>query len=418
MVLCGVMKAATDHRIPTLRRWVNTCALFLISLLCSSCVRVVPSSPNAAFREVTAPSLMDDLELGGLSDAINAELPILKRSPDKTMVFGPVTMSRATYVEGLERLLEILSQPVHTSEKLQYIAENFRFFEFFGGNSWGEVLLTSYFEPVIPGSREKTKRFSRPLLAKPKDLLTVSLEKFSDRFKDEKPLRARLENNRVLPYFTREEIDGQGMLHGRGLELVWVDPIDAFFLQIQGSGTVKHRDESEEHIVYADKNGHRYEAIGKFLKSRIAPKPITTDRIETELRAMSDTERDSILFKNPSYVFFGKSRNRAITSLGVSATPGRTIATDPKFTPKGALAWLEFSKPSFESKMGNLLDEPEFVPASRFVVDQDTGGAITGTNRVDLFWGRGDEAKRHAGVMQHKARLIYLAPNPPQGSHH
>ena len=125
---------------------------------------------------------------------------------------------------------------------------------------------------------------------------------------------------------------------------------------------------------------------------------------------MSPSDRDSILFKNPSYVFFSKSKDRAITSLGVPATPGRTIATDPRFAPKGALAFIEFSKPTFKEDYHSATSAPRFIPASRFVVDQDTGGAITGTNRVDLFWGRGDEAKRHAGVMQHRARLVYLVP--------
>jgi membrane-bound lytic murein transglycosylase A len=133
-------------------------------------------------------------------------------------------------------------------------------------------------------------------------------------------------------------------------------------------------------------------------------------RIESLLRSLPSDQRDAILFKNPSYVFFNKSAKRAITSLGVPATPGRTIATDAQFAPKGAVAFLQFSKPVFtEGTVKEDLD-PHFVETSRFVVDQDTGGAITGTGRVDLFWGRGDEAKRSAGLIQHPARLVYLAP--------
>ncbi len=388
------------------------CRIVSIALVCSvsACARVTPSGPSAAFREISAPTLSDDLELSGLSDAINAELAALRKTAKKEMVFGSISIARSKYATALERLNSVLDTPISTSEKLKYISENFRFFEFFGGQSWGEVLLTSYFEPVIPGNRHRTKVFSRALLAKPEDLLSVQLANFSEKFKDEKPLKARHESDKVLPYFTRAEIDGENKLDGRGLELVWVDPIDAFFLHIQGSGTVRHSDGTEEHIVYADKNGHRYEAIGKFLKAQIAPKPVTTDSIEELLRKMSPSDRDSILFKNPSYVFFSKSRDRAITSLGVPATPGRTIATDPRFAPKGALAFIEFSKPTFNEDHNSATSGPRFIPASRFVVDQDTGGAITGTNRVDLFWGRGDEAKRHAGVMQHRARLVYLVP--------
>jgi membrane-bound lytic murein transglycosylase A len=216
--------------------------------------------------------------------------------------------------------------------------------------------------------------------------------------------------DRVVPFFTREEIDGRRALAGKSLELAWVDPIDAFFLQIQGSGTVVLPHGEEIFIVYADKNGHRYEAIGKFLKDQIAPQKVTMQRLEAKLRSMSPVERDTILFMNPSYVFFNRSKQRAITAIGAPATPGRTIAADPRFAPKGALAYLQFEKPVFGPQEPSPSDPQRFEPAARFVIDQDSGGAITGTDRIDLFWGRGDEAKKYAGVMQNRARIIYLAP--------
>jgi membrane-bound lytic murein transglycosylase A len=385
-------------------------ALGLLLMTQTGCARIPPHTPQEAFREVSPPSLHDDLELAGLADAVQSQLDILRRTPDTVMQFGAEIRTRASYADSLERLLEHLRSSSSAKERFDYIRENFRFFEWFGDRQWGTVLLTSYFEPVIPGSRSPTPRFPRALFAKPPDLLTIPLTQFSDRFKQEKPLKGRLRESKVVPYYTREEIDGQSLLRGKGLELAWVDPIDGFFLQIQGSGTVRYSDGSEDHIVYADKNGHRYEAIGKYLKERLAPKQVTMQRIERELRAMSAAERDSILFRNPSYVFFNKSARRAITSLGVPATPGRTIATDPHFAPKGALAFLEFLKPDFGQNRSAEDQEPLLLPASRFVVDQDTGGAITGTGRVDLFWGRGDEAKRHAGVVQHPARIVYLVP--------
>jgi membrane-bound lytic murein transglycosylase A len=238
----------------------------------------------------------------------------------------------------------------------------------------------------------------------------VPLSLFSERFKDEKALKARVVGDRIVPYFSREEIDGKGALQGKELELLWADPIDVFFLQIQGSGTVVLPNGEERHIVYADKNGHRYEPVGKFLKNKIAPYKVTMQRVEAALRSMSPHERDQMLFLNPSYVFFSLSKQRAITALGVPATPGRTIAVDPRFAPKGALAFLTFQKPSFHSSQAQGDDPGEFKEASRFVLDQDSGGAITGTGRVDLFWGRGDEAKRYAGVMQNHARILYLIP--------
>jgi membrane-bound lytic murein transglycosylase A len=405
----------TDHALPPLllqqllHRIISFVGIAIITSLIA-CARVAPLNPQESFREISAPDLGDDLNFVGLAESIQLQLDILKGSPHRVMQFGMHSVTRASYASALENLLNELHSQRPTHAKLEYIRRNFRFFEYFGGTDWGEVLLTSYFEPVIAGSRSRTQRFSRALLSKPADLVTIPLNSFSERFTQEKPLKGRLQGSTIIPYYSREEIDGKSALRSQKLELTWTDPIDGFFLQIQGSGTIAYEDGTEEHLVYADKNGHKYEAIGKFLKERISPHPVTMQRIEQLLHSMPSKECDAILFRNPSYVFFSKSAKRAITSLGVPATPGRTIATDPRFAPKGALAFLQFPRPVFQSVSPSTVDEPIFVPTSRFVIDQDTGGAITGTGRVDLFWGRGDEAKRSAGIIQHAARLVYLAP--------
>jgi membrane-bound lytic murein transglycosylase A len=384
--------------------------LTLSAVLFCGCAAKVATGPNDAFREISPPTLSDDLQFAGLREAIDTQARVLQSSSRVQMQIGPVSVSRADYARALEQLSTVISGSGSPETKFAYIRENFRFFEFAGGDSPGQVLLTGYFEPVLRASLTPTTQFSRPLYAKPPDLLTVTLSSFSDRFKEEKALKARLKGQQVIPYFSREEIDGKGALHGKGLELVWVDPVDAFFLQIQGSGTVVLPSGEERHLVYADKNGHRYEAVGKFLRDRIAPAKITMQRVEAALRSMTPQERDHTLSLNPSYVFFSPSKQRAITSLGIPATPGRTVAVDPRFAPKGALAFLTFQKPLFDPRQRYGEDPKTFEESSRFVLDQDSGGAITGTGRVDLFWGRGDDAKRHAGVMQNQARILYLVP--------
>jgi membrane-bound lytic murein transglycosylase A len=372
------------------------------------------TTPADAFREVLTPPLSDDLNLQDLNEAIQRELGPLKRSSNTIMQFGPVSVTRGEYADALEELSMMLQSSHSNEEKLSYISEHFRFFEFYGGARWGEVLLTSYFEPRISGSDTPTPRLSQPLYAVPHDLVTIPLSAFSDRFKDEKALKARIEASKAVPYYTREDIDGKHALRGRNLELVWVDPIDAFFLQIQGSGTVELSSGKEAFLNYGDKNGHRYEAVGKYLRDRIAPQKITMQRVEAQLRSMNNGERDAILFKNPSYVFFRRSSERAVTSLGVPATPGRTIAVDQRVAPKGALVLLRFPKPVFKAGQNAGEDPASYDEVSRFVLDQDSGGAITGTNRIDLFWGRGDEAKRYAGVIQERARALYLVPRSPR----
>lgn len=379
----------------------------VVSLAVSGCARSAQPTPQTAFRATQTPQLSDDLDLNDLIQGIEAQRSVLLRKPEKQMRFGPTTVTQGEYAKALDRLAVELRSPATTAQKLRYISEQFEFYEIYGSEDWGSILLTGYFEPVIPGSLRQTRAFSRPLYAKPIGLLTVPLAPFAARFKSEGSLKARAQGEQVVPYFSREEIDGKGALKSRGLELVWVDPIDAFFLQIQGSGTVELDHGKSLHLAYADKNGHAYVPIGKFLKERLAPKPVTMQAIVDTLRAMPPQEQDELMFKNPSYVFFRKSSQRAVTSLGVPATPGRTIAADSAFAPKGALAFIAFSNP-LGTSAGSALPSGEH--AGRFVLDQDSGGAITGTGRADLFVGRGADAGNVAGKLQDWARLWYLVP--------
>jgi membrane-bound lytic murein transglycosylase A len=387
--------------------------LLLFAIVASGCGRPTTVSPEKAFRplQLERIDLSDDLNLEGLELAITQQREILQRSGDTPMKFGTETFSRREYGEALDALATTLKSSESVQTKLDYIRNNFRFLEWYGGANWGEILLTSYFEPIIPGSSKATSRFSQPLYGKPEDLVVIDLKKFSERFSEEAALRGRVHAGKVTPYFSREEIDGGHALQGRHLELCWVDPTDAFFLQIQGSGTVRLPNGEELFMTYAEKNGRQYVPIGKYLKDRLAPRPVTMQRIEKITKAMSPQERSALFAKNPSYVFFVNSKRRAITSLGVPATPGRTIAVDSKFAPKGSLALITFNKPDVDQAEAPDTGTYPTTRVSRFVLDQDSGGAITGTDHVDLFWGRGDEAKKVAGVLQDKARIVFLVPN-------
>ena len=386
--------------------------LFVLVSVVAGCGRASVVSPEKAFREisVTKVTLTDDLDFSGLNEAIALQSGILRKGGDTPMQFWFERISRREYGEALEKLSAVLTSKRAREEKLLYIRDNFRFLEWYGGSDWGEILLTSYFEPVIPGSLKPTPTFSQPLYARPHDLVVVDLKKFSERFKDESGLRGRLHEGHVSPYFSRHDIDTDGALKGRKLELCWVDPTDAFFLQIQGSGTVRLPNGEELYITYAEKNGLKYEPIGKFLKDRIAPKRVTMQRIEALVKTMSRSERSELFAQNPSYVFFTKSERRAVTSMGIPATPGRTIAVDSKYAPKGALALITFNKPDTSKAEDVATGTPPTDRVSRFVLDQDSGGAITGTDHVDLFWGRGDDAKKVAGILQDRARIVFLFP--------
>jgi len=407
----SVTRSARERRWNLAAQFLSFVALAASTAIGTGCARTVAPTPETAFRVADQPRLADDLAFSDLTDAIEHQRRFLNKKPDRLMRFGSKQIAQGEYVRALDKLLLELRSASTDTDKLRYISEHFEFLEIYGSADWGQVFLTSYYEPIIEGSLKPTSRFSQPLYARPTDLLSVPLRTFGERFQDENSLRARVKGNEIVPYFSREEIDSKGALRGRRLEICFVDPIDAFFLQIQGSGTIRLQENSLFHVTYADKNGHKYVPIGKFLKEKLAPEPVTMQRLVASLRAMPPSERTALLNENPSYVFFQRSKERAITSLGVSATPGRTIAADPKFAPKGALAFITFSKPVFLNDT-DLNAEPQgFTEASRFVLDQDSGGAITGTGRIDLFWGRGDEARRSAGVMQDSAaRVWYLFP--------
>jgi len=192
--------------------------------------------------------------------------------------------------------------------------------------------------------------------------------------------------------------------------LAWVDPIDAFFLEIQGSGVVKFPNGKELRLGYAAQNGHPYVPIGKHLIGVIPKEKITLRAIEDHLRSLPPEESRKIMNLNPSYVFFRKLQGAGLTYFGTEVSAGRTIATDQAFFPKGALAYLEFEKPNFSSAVD--AEPVSWTKTARFVFDQDTGGAIRGPHRVDLFWGKGSDAKQAAGVMKGKGRLVYMVPRP------
>ena len=215
-------------------------------------------------------------------------------------------------------------------------------------------------------------------------------------------------NQLIVPYYSRKEIDSDMTLSQKELALCYVDPIDSFFLQIQGSGSVRMPDGEIISLGYDGQNGRKYVAIGKHLLDSIPLDEMSMQRIESHLKSLDKKEMQKILNMNSSYVFFKRLNGRPITSNGTKVVDGRTIATDAKFLPKGALGYLIFNKPKLAKPEDDIPTESQ--KTSRFVIDQDTGGAISGGGRVDLFWGVGKEAKKYAGVLRDIANLYYLAP--------
>jgi membrane-bound lytic murein transglycosylase A len=278
-------------------------------------------------------------------------------------------------------------------------------------------MVTGYYEPLLAGSRTRTARYTVPLYAPPDDLLTVDLAELYPELKG-KRVRARVEGRRVVPYWPRADIaNGKAPVAGR--ELVYVeDPVEAFFLEIQGSGRIRLADGTVMRVGYADQNGQPYRSIGRVLIDRgeLAPERASMQGIREWGRRNPD-KLPALLAENPSYVFFREvpaplpgtleaQIDGPIGTLGVPLLRERTIAVDTRSVPLGAPVFLATTYPLSKT------------PLARLVLAQDTGGAIRGAVRADFFWGFGDEAGRQAGRMRQDGRMWILWPRdaPPPGS--
>jgi membrane-bound lytic murein transglycosylase A len=272
-----------------------------------------------------------------------------------------------------------------------------------GNNGAGEGLVTGYYEPLLHGSLVKTKRFRYPLYGRPDDLVVVDLGTLYPELQG-KRYRGRLNSNRVVPYYSRAEISN-GKRPPDDAVLAWVDdPVALFFLEIQGSGRIQLPDGKMLPVGYADQNGHPYVAIGRTLVETGAMKleEATMPAIRDWLRANPERAQ-TVLNSNPSYVFFTRREPDGagpIGALNVPLLPQRSIAVDPQFIPLGSPVWFDISLP------GNSAAQPY----QRLVFAQDTGGAIRGPARADLFLGFGEEAERIAGSMRQRGKLYVLLP--------
>ena len=353
------------------------------------------------------PSLQDDLDRESLRRAINHSLDFLEGvPPDLPVGEWPRKITAREVKESLlafEDLLDLLDRP---EELLEALRSRFEFHQSVG-RSAKEILLSGYYLPLIEGSLNETPIYRFPIYRRPEDLIEAYLGSFGPRVQEEK-IVGRLEGDRFVPYFSRKEIDRMGRLKGRGYEIAWVkDPVDLFFLHIQGSGLLRLEDGRLLHLNYSATNGRSYTSIGRILLDRgtIQKEELSMQRLRRYLIEHPD-ERQNLFAENKRYTFFRFVEDGSFGSLDVPLTPGRSIATDSRIFPKGAMAFIVAKKPVLDSA-GKLVG---WEPFSRFVLNQDTGASIRGHGRVDLFFGSGQEAASVAGYMRSTGRLYFLVP--------
>lgn len=397
----------------TRRKFLYICITFIL-VICLAVFLIlqlkekpVEWTPENSLRRVNPPGITDSRDVKSLVGAIDYSLTYLKKNdPQTPVIFGPNRYTFLQVIESLEDFKGKLLEYGLTDTFFQYVSQNYNFYK----SSAKEVLVTGYYEARLKGSLKKSGTYCYPLYKRPGDLVSIDLSQFSFYQKHRglpKILRGRLSEKRhIVPYYSREEIDSQQKLSGKGLEIVWIDnPIDLFFLQIQGSGIVQLENGEKIHVNYEESNGHPYRAIGRLLIDRgiLTRENISMQSIRHYLENFPG-EMEEIFNYNPSYVFFRVVEKGPIGFLGFPVTPYRSIATDRRLFPRGALCYIETELPIFD-KNYNL---KEWKRYKGFVLNQDTGGAIRTPGRVDLFTGHGKESEWVAGHMKQEGTFYFL----------
>jgi membrane-bound lytic murein transglycosylase A len=358
---------------------------------------------SAGMAAPAVPQFVDDLDRDSLKKSLRVSLDYLAgRNPEQTFALAGQAISCARITRSLQLFLEILDTVPDDTELNARIKADFEIIPAAGaGGSIPErrLLVTGYFQPVFEGSLTREGPFSHPLYSVPGDLVR-QLDKNGE------IIFGRREKDRLVPYWSRAEIETADK--AAGLELVWLkDPFEVFTLHVQGSGLIRLGDGTLRGVHYAAKNGRPYRSIGRYLveTGRMTLEQTTMESIGAYL-ADHPAERDEILHHNHSFIFFAfTDTHGARGNLGRELTAGRSIAVDQSLFPPGGLGFLISRKPAV-SKNG----EPGWAPLHRFVTIQDSGSAIKGPGRVDLFWGTGPLAGREAGMMKEKGQLyLFLA---------
>jgi membrane-bound lytic murein transglycosylase A len=329
-----------------------------------------------------------------------------KLPPETTVRVGEDVISVRDIFESLARFLSIVDNETLTpSQKIEQIKDDFTLYRAVGSDGRGTVLFTGYYEPVLSCRLERDDTFRHPLYRKPEDMIEVDLTQFGNGWPRNK-LFGRIAGKRLIPYYSREEIDKGRVFEGKDLEILWCsDLVDIYFLQVQGSGKADLGDGTVVSVLYDAQNGRPYRSLGKYLMDigALTKEQMSMQAIREYLRDHPDRV-NTVLNQNPSYVFFRIGTSPSLGNIGVPLTPGRSIATDSNLFPKGALALIRTEQPV----IGEDGAIKEWVPFTRFVLNQDTGGAIKGAGRADLFWGQGREAEIAAGFMKQEGELYFL----------
>jgi membrane-bound lytic murein transglycosylase A len=389
-------------------------SIVIILIIISGCYpfKKEIKEPAKALKKVRYfwPKFQDDMDIDSLALSIERSLQYLNRLKDDTFfTFGPDKFQVKHIRQSLKTFLLIARQKSDIKKFNREVRKKFFLYRAAGCQGNKKVLFTGYFEPTHDGNLERDSLYRYPIYRRPDDLFTIDLGLFRPKFNRQR-IMARIDGQQIIPYHTRKDIAEGKALEGKKLEIAWLkDPLDIAILQIQGSGIIKLPNGNKIRVGYSASNGHPYKSIGRYMidKGYIEADNSSLQTIRSYLKDHPDIKSE-ILNYNPSYIFFRLLDNGPLGNISVPLTPGRSLALDNRLFPKGALVYICCQKPIM-GKNGNVAG---WIPFSRFMLNQDTGGAIKGAGRADIFWGSNLYAELTAGHLKHEGKMYFLVKKP------
>jgi membrane-bound lytic murein transglycosylase A len=393
---------------------------------------VAASTPTAAAAPapaVAAPPLrlLGESELPTFADTFSSKANLIKAAKKTLAYLKTAPAARYARIAGrdygpailadsIAELLEVIAKAKTPAELDAMIKERFDVYQSIGSDGQGKVIFSSYYQPVLPASLKKTAKYRFPIYKKPADMVSVELPQFDRKFGEEELVGRVTKDKRVVPYFTREDIDLRKSLAGKGHELAWLQSrFDVLDMHIQGSGILKLPTGKEVLAKFAATNSHPYTSVGLALlkTGAMSREEMTHEKLREYFKNHPEAE-NWIIARNPRYTFFQLS---ALPPDGVpmgtiqqSLAPSRSIAIDPAIIPLGALAYFSTVSPQAD-KEGRLLGQ---FHNSRFALCMDTGGAIKGPGRVDIYVGHGPQAATTARNQWNEGKLYILVKKVPE----
>lgn len=381
---------------------------------------VVPPPPPApapisAVAPADWPALADDLDAASLARAAERSVAYLQSQGDKLWTIGPIQVGTQTLVETLEALAAARREASGPADFEARLKEGFELYRVRGSTAGPGAHFSSYYQPTLAASRKQTPEFKFPLYGRPKDLVEVDLAAFDPKWKGEKLFGRVSSSGTFVPYFDRRDIDVRRQLAGRGLEVAWLNnSFDRLNIHIQGSGLLAFTDGSMAMARFAATNGRPYQSVGLAVvgSGAMTRDQITAATLKQYLGEHPEGE-SWLLARNPRYTFFElvdlPDDGEPPGTIGQPLVAGRSIAVDPAAVPLGAACWVSVPVPQADAQ-GRLLARE---PMRRFMMAQDTGGAIKGPGRVDLYIGHGAAAETVAHRVWDAGELYVLVKKRP-----